>query len=351
MQQPRSGASRKGPIVWLLSLISNPCLSSGRPSTRLSELENRNSIMANANLTVVSTEEPPERPSITQVRRPARALVGWMRPEAAQAVLLAGSTEPAAEAAAATAERARRAVAARPEGIDQDGLVRPAPELAGHIRELQASQAAQPYHAEGWRVALVDLARVVACQPFAVSDQATNRVNAIDPEDPASVAALTLPTTQGEPVTARFDPLQRAWIVVSANGNLRIVGPAGPPLHPGGETQVPPAGTLLGFGVLSGVSFMQVACLRGRHFLRDGYHRALGLLDRGITIVPAFVRDITAFEEMFPDPRTLLPQDAYLGSRPPVLPDMLDDTVSASVQVPAVQTMIVISGMQFPLAG
>jgi hypothetical protein len=77
----------------------------------------------------------------------------------------------------------------------------------------------------------------------------------------------------------------------------------------------------------------------------------VGLLDRNITIVPAFVRDITAFEEMFPDPRTLLPQDAYLGSRPPLLPDMLDDAVSASVQVPAVQKMVVISGMQFPLAG
>ena len=311
--------------------------------------------MANANLTVVRAEEPPERPSTTQVRRPARAFIGWMRPEVAQSVLLAASAEPdaaAAAAASAAAERARRAVATRPEGIDQDGLVRPAPpELAGHIRELRASQAAQPYHAEGWRVALVDLTRVVACQPFAVSDQATKRVAAIDPEDLASVAALTLPTTQGEPVTARFDPLQRAWIVVSANGNLRIAGPAGPPLQPSGETQVPPAGALLGFGVLSGVSFMQVACLRGRHFLRDGYHRALGLLDSGITIAPAFVRDITAFEEMFPDPRMLLPQDAYLGGRPPVLPDMLDETVSASVQVPAVQTMIVISGMQFPLAG
>ena len=311
--------------------------------------------MANANLTVVSAEEPPERPSITQVRRPAQALIGWMRPEVAQAVLLAGSTEPDAAAAAAmsaAAERARRAVAARPEGIDQDGLVRAAPpELAEHIRGLQASQATQPYYAEGWRVALVDLTRVVACQPFTVSDQATNRVAAIDPEDLDSVAALTLPTTQGEPVTARFDPLQRAWIVMSANSNLRIVGPAGPPLQPSGETQVPPTGALLGFGVLNGVSFMQVACLRGRYYLRDGYHRALGLLNRGITIVPAFVRDITAFEEIFPDPRTLLPQDAYLGSRPPVLPDMLDDTVSASVQVPAVQTMIVISGMQFPLAG
>jgi len=165
--------------------------------------------MANTNLTVVSAEEPPERPSSTQVCRPARALIGWMRPEAAQATLLASSTDPdaaASGAALAAAARARRAVAARPEGIDQDGLVRPAPpELAGHIRELQASQAAQPYFAEGWRVALVDLTRVVACQPAAVSDQATNRVAAIDPDDLAAVAALTLPTTQGEPVTARFD--------------------------------------------------------------------------------------------------------------------------------------------------
>jgi hypothetical protein len=307
--------------------------------------------MANANLTVVSAEEPPERPNTRQVRRPARALIGWMRPEVAHAFLLAGSAERNA-AAIAAAEQARRAVAARSAGIDQDGLITPAPPgLAKHIRDLQGSPAAQPYHAEGWRVALVDLTRVVACQPFAVSDQATDRVAAIDPDDMAAVAALTLPTTPGEPVTARFDPLQQAWIVVSANGNLRITGPAGPPLQTTGEAQVPPSGAVIGFGVVSALSFMQVACLRGRHFLRDGYHRALGLLDRNITIVPAFVRDITAFEEMFPDPRTLLPQDAYLGSRPPLLPDMLDNTVSASVQVPAVQKMIVISGMQFPLAG
>jgi hypothetical protein len=308
--------------------------------------------MANANLTVVSAEEPPERPNIKQVRRPARALIGWMRPEVAHASLLASSTESDAALAIATAERARRAVASRSAGISQDGLIAPAPrELVGHIRELEAGPAAQPYYVEGWQVALVDLTRVVACQPFVVSDQATARVAEIDADDLAGIAALTLPTTEGDSVTARFDPLQQAWTVVSANDNLRIAGPAGPALGPTGEAQVPPTGAVMGFGVVSAPSFMQVACLRGRHFLRDGYHRALGLLARNITIVPAFVRDITAFEEMFPDPRTLLPQDAYLGSRPPLLPDMLDDTVSAPVQVPAVQKMIVISGMQFPLAG
>ena len=62
---------------------------------------------------------------------------------------------------------------------------------------------------------------------------------------------------------------------------------------------------------------MQVGRYRGRHFLRDGYHRAFGLLSRGITIVPAFVRDITVFEELMPDPRVQLPQDSYLGLQPP----------------------------------
>lgn len=277
-----------------------------------------------------------------------------MPPQNVHLILQSGSVEPdAAAAAIATAKEARRAVAARPAGVNQDDLISPAPdELADHIQALQDSPAAQPYHAEGWRVALVDLTRVCGCQPFVVSDQAAARVGSIDPDDIASVAAVTLPLAQGEPVPVRFDPLQRAWTVVSASHNLRIAGPAGPPPVPAtGEMLVPPAGTVLGFMVVSMPSFMQVGHFRGRHFLRDGYHRALGLLDRGITVAPAFVRDITAFEELFPDPRTLLPQETYLGERPPVLPDLLDDMVSAAVQIPATQKAIVISGMEIPLDG
>jgi hypothetical protein len=58
---------------------------------------------------------------------------------------------------------------------------------------------------------------------------------------------------------------------------------------------------------------MQVGRYKGRHFLRDGY-RAFGLLSRGVTVVPAFVRDVTAFEELMKDPRTMLPQDSYAPS-------------------------------------
>ena len=141
----------------------------------------RQSKLTNANLSLVSPE-PPEQPQATQFtqdRRPARALIGWMRPQQAHA-LQGGTAGPdaAAQAVAAT-ERARRAVAARQSSVDQEGIIHPAPaELSEHIHALQAHQAAQPMHAQGWKVALVDLTRVCACQPFVVTDQAAARVEA-----------------------------------------------------------------------------------------------------------------------------------------------------------------------------
>ena len=42
---------------------------------------------------------------------------------------------------------------------------------------------------------------------------------------------------------------------------------------------------------------MQVARRNGRPILRDGYHRAVWLLSRGITVVPAFVCDFGPFED------------------------------------------------------
>jgi len=42
----------------------------------------------------------------------------------------------------------------------------------------------------------------------------------------------------------------------------------------------------------------------------------------------------------------MLPQAAYLGDNPPVLPDYLAEDVSAEVALPATQRMIIISGLE-----
>jgi hypothetical protein len=175
-------------------------------------------------------------------------------------------------------------------------------------------------------------------------DQALARVQAVAKDDLGSIAAITLPLTQGDQLPVQYDPIHQAWTVTSANPNLRIAANVGP-------LPVSPSGLALGFAVVAGPSFLQVGRYSGRHFLRDGYHRAFGLLSRGITVVPAFVRDLTRFEELMPDPRTMLPQDSYQGPRPPVLTDYLDDTVSVAVQLPAIHKMIVIQALELTPIG
>jgi len=297
--------------------------------------------MTTSALAVVPPQAAP--PQAPQVVRPGRALIGWMKPDQAHG-FLQRVMDPAR--AADAVERALQAVAARPAGAEQDALVSTSvsAELAAHVSALDASPAAKPMHDEGWKVAVVDLTKVCAFQPAVVSDQALARVQAAGKDDLATIAAITLPLTQGDEVPVQYDPIQKVWTVTSANLNLRIVAQVGP-------LPVSPVGIALGFAVVAGPSFMQVGRYRGRHFLRDGYHRAFGLLSRGITIVPAFVRDITVFEELVPDPRTMLPQDSYQGQRPPVLTDFLDDTVSAAVQLPVVRKMVIVQALELTPIG
>jgi hypothetical protein len=282
--------------------------------------------------------QPPTPPQSAQAFRPGRALIGWMKPDQAQGLLQRTIPDPAQ--AAAAVQRAHQAVAARPPWVEQDALVTtvvPA-ELAGHASALDASPAAKPLRDEGWKIALVDLTKVCAFQPAIVSDQAVARVQTAGKDDIVSVAAITLPLTQGDQLPLQYDPVHQVWTVTSDNPNLRIAGNIAVPMTP--------VGTGLGFAVVAAPSFMQVGRYRGRHFLRDGYHRAFGLLSRRITIVPAFVRDITVFEELLPDPRVQLPQDSYLGQQPPVLTDYLDDSVSAAVDSPAVRKTVLVQGLE-----
>jgi hypothetical protein len=95
---------------------------------------------------------------------------------------------------------------------------------------------------------------------------------------------------------------------------------------------------------------MQVAGLAGRYFLRDGYHRAYGLLNAGITHVPALVKDFGSFEEIALPPG-MLPQAAYLGERPPMLPDYLDDVLAADTSIPVTQKMVVVQALELNSIG
>lgn len=213
-----------------------------------------------------------------------------------------------------TARQARESVAARPAGLDQEELVsEPPSQLDAHITRLQEGESAAAYFREGWRVQVVDLARVCAFQPSIFTDSAAERVLDIKHDDLVGIANVSLPAESPEPPRVQFDSARQAYLVLSPNPNLRIIGQFGGPV----PNQPGAAG--LGFIVSVLPSFMQVMHFRDRYILRDGYHRAFGLLDQGITHVPVFTRTMDTVEQVaLPG---MLPQDAYLGERPPLLRD------------------------------
>ena len=284
-------------------------------------------------------QQPVER--LAQIQRPARALLGWM--EEKQAVLFqAGQrTDRNAPGYVERAELARTAVAARRPDVDQADLLSDVPmDLHDHIEALR--QPAGAFFDEGWSVAIADLRKVCGVQTHVFTDHTGLRTTVTDPTDLRSLAAITLPLPTQAELPAQFDQVRQAWILSAANPNLRIVGNWAGPLNQGVIG--------LGFAVSLTPSYLQVARFQNRFLLRDGYHRAYGFLRRGIFHVPAFFRDFGPFQDLGLPPGTL-PQSAYLGDRPPILPDYLDDAVSADVMLPAFQKMIVIHGMELTPIG
>jgi hypothetical protein len=241
-------------------------------------------------------------------------------------------------------KRAKAAVAARATGADPDGAITPMPaELAAHRDALIANPASKPYFDEGWDVAVVDLRRVCAIQRHVLSDDATARVADVPSADLAEIAAVALPLADKKQLAAAFDGQKQAWVFSSANPNLRIMG------HVHAEVQ--PGMHAFGFVVTIATSFLQVARYKNRLLLRDGYHRAYGFLARGITHVPVFTRDYDSFDEMRLPAVGLSPQDTYLGERPPMLPDYMDNSVSASVVLPVTQKVVLVQGIDVSTLG
>lgn len=277
------------------------------------------------------------------IRRPARALLGWMQPEEAQRIQAGQRTDINVPEYAQRAERARMAVAARPVGLDQANLITEAPdELREYVAALQQAPAAAQYLLQGWRVCIADLQRVCALQPQIFTDHAVERASGLEPGNLRRIAEVSLPLPKKAILPLQFDRARQVWMLSSANPNLRIVGNWHGEVQPG----------MMGFGFTVSVlpSFLQVAHFSNRYVLRDGNHRAYGFLRAGITSVPALTRDFGPFEDLGLPPG-LLPPAAYLGDRPPLLTDFLNDEVSADVFLPAAEKMIVVAGLELTPLG
>jgi hypothetical protein len=283
-------------------------------------------------------------------KRKARALIGWL-PEQEGALWIGGRDEQAAldPAHLATCRSAQSVVAGRPAGLDQTGAIADLPALLQpHIAAFRASPWGAAAMVDSGEPRLVDLRRIAAAQPVVHTEDAMKRVAGLTTADVLGIARITLPIPPATPplVPVMFDSAKNAHIVSSASPNLRVLTHIGVMLGTPDGRQV----QTIGFAIAQQESFLQVGAIHGRYFLRDGYHRAYGLLAAGITHAPALVRDFPSYPEARM-PAGLLSPDVFLGDRPPTLLDYHDDAVSVDTSAPITTKMIVVQALEITPLG
>jgi hypothetical protein len=280
------------------------------------------------------------------VHRRARALIGWMAEAEGVATLLGrgitGSELPVEQRALAEAFRVR--VAGMPRYEPVDPVVNDTPVELSEI--AQREELIATFVGVRWRIAVVDLRKVLSFQKIVEVEGIEERLGSLD--DYGRLVDLCLPRRQPVPPSgALSDPDGKGFTISSVNPNLRIAGgqlaEAVVSPQPGAPSVRMQAVTFL---VFFGASYLQVVKYKGRSFVRDGYHRAAGLIRRGIFEVPCVLIEADSFEQLGA-PQGSFTYEVLFGDHPPELRHFWDDTVAADVDRIAVRKVVRIRADEF----
>jgi len=284
-------------------------------------------------------------------QRSARVLLGWLHPKDAVGQLLGRNPLPQDDLTAVNQliASAHSAVLRRPATVISDPVIEGDRSILHQVAdrpEVHAAFADVP-----WRVEWIDLTRVLSVQKMITTDGLDLRV-AGAADDQAALVELCLPAEQPAPPLGAFgDPDGHGFALSSLNPNLRVAGSNVAEALVSASPQVPPQKMqAFTFFVSMGASYLQVARYQGRSFLRDGYHRAAGLLRAGISRVPAVVLDPPSFQFITSAPG-LFDHEVAFSDRAPTLADFWDDSVSADALQPAVRKVVRIKAEQFVIQG
>lgn len=252
----------------------------------------------------------------------ARWLIGWLEDTEALQALSGGryGTGPFPVELLQQVQAARAAITTRPVFEPQTAVAPragndPIMEALSLRPDIQAA-----FSGAAWRPERVHLDRLIALQKMVVTDGLDSRVVAATRSD-AELRELCLPEN-GQPVSldVSSDASKGAVTISSLSPNLRIQA-----LQVGQG----PAGPLVSFHIGIGTPYVTVVHLGDRFFLRDGYHRAVGLLMHGVRAVPAIIVTARTFADVASVPGMFGPE-VILGDRPPTVADFLNDGPSAA---------------------
>jgi hypothetical protein len=99
-------------------------------------------------------------------------------------------------------------------------------------------------------------------------------------------------------------------------------------------------GFQLPLSLYGGSPCFEVAELRGRWFLRDGYHRAYRLLQAGVHRIPAIVIYTRTIDELGATEPWFFSEEELFSERPPHVTDFLDENLVLRYERTAVRKVI-----------
>ncbi len=242
-------------------------------------------------------------------------------------------------------EQIRRHVAARQPIEIEDPTIELPSSYARRVGEFtNRADVQQTFAPLDWSVVAIDLSKpILTYQTLVHTDDAVQRVSAVDIEDPDALFDACLPEAERVELPGGFDPSQNAFTISSLNPNLRIAS------FEVVETPLPQGLTkrIVGFSLSLGGSHVQICEYRNRWMIRDGYHRLYGLMERGATIVPCVLIKARSFEETGAGRPGFFGFEILYSDRPPLLSDFHDPRFSLEVTTPAVRKVVRVRAEEF----
>jgi hypothetical protein len=187
-----------------------------------------------------------------------------------------------------------------------------------------------------WSLGVVDMRPLIAFQRRLSFHPELPQIAAPHARDWPALLALSFGSTKPVECEVIHDSSTHPLVLRSKNPNLqfRITDAAAFPLN-----------------IHTGSPFFEVACLRGRWFLRDGYHRAYALLKAGVFEVPAVIVRAKTIEELGATRPWFFPEEVLFSKAPPRLLDFLnDDLVLEYDRPPLIKTLRITIEEAFTLA-
>ncbi len=172
-----------------------------------------------------------------------------------------------------------------------------------------------------WRTVMIDLKQVLSFQPIVRVDDLDERI-AVAVQESNALVELLFP--QNIKMEAYYEASEQGHTIIVSNPNLTFI-PAQLPVTVWGQTMPAPA-----FIPQFTIGFFNVVHYQGRYFIRDGYHRAAGLLRKNTDpqlIVPAILVEAQTLNQTGWRPG-MIAEAILLSDHPPFVSDFWDDTVA-----------------------